>query len=103
MILVLIDIVISVRIRKRALIRPVNHSHAQNHVHHRRHIQMQMFILMTSSTFIFLMTTLPIAVYKILSPRQTDISMAIFTIVSIWAGLGWFQTLNYAVNISFII
>lgn len=102
MILVLIDMFISVRIRKRALIEPTHHSHASNRSNSSRNIQIQMFILMITSICIFLMTTLPVAIYKITSPRQSDLSTTILTVVSIWVGLGWFQTLNYAVNISLL-
>ncbi len=102
MVLLLIDIIISVHIRKRALIHPIYNSHGQNILHHQQHLQIQMFILMITSIFIFLITTLPVAIYKIISPRQDNISTEIFTIVSIWAGLEWLQSLNYAVNISLL-
>jgi hypothetical protein len=57
---------------------------------------------MSTSIFIFLLTTLPLAIYKITSPRQANISSAIFTVITVWTGLNWFQTLNYAVNISLL-
>jgi hypothetical protein len=99
MVLILIDIIISVHIRKRALIHPLYNSHGQNIIHHQKHVQIQMFILMTTSVFLFLITTLPVAIYKIISPRQNNITTEIFAIVSIWSGLAWFQSLNYGVNI----
>lgn len=82
------DIFINVRIRKRAVIQP---------------IQFQMFILMLTSTCIFLITTLPLAIYKITSPRETNFGMSALKITTIWTALGWFQSLNYAVRIVLLI
>jgi uncharacterized paraquat-inducible protein A len=98
----LIDIFIIVRVRKRTVTHSVNVFHGKNKVSHHRNLQRQMFILMTTSIFIFLITTLPIAIYKITAARQQDISTAILTIVSVWVGLGWLQSLNYAVCISLL-
>jgi hypothetical protein len=95
----LIDIIISIRIRKRAVIQASQNSQRINQTN----LQKQMFILMTTSICIFLITTLPVAIYKITSPRQSDISTAILTIVSVWSGLLWVQSLNYAVSISFFL
>ena len=96
----LIDILISIRIRKRAVIHGNQNSQGSHQTNHQKHLQMQLFILMTASICIFLITTLPVAIYKITSPRQSDISTTILTIVSVWSGLLWLQSLNYAVSIS---
>jgi hypothetical protein len=96
----LTDILISIRIRKRAVIHGNQNSQGNHQTNHQKHFQMQLFILMTASICIFLITTLPVAIYKITSPRQSDISTAIVTIVSVWSGLLWLQSLNYAVSIS---
>ncbi len=95
MILCLIDIFISIRTSKRAVVQPANAQQGGNR--QQKNLQRQMFILMTTSIVIFLTTTLPVAIYKITSPRSADISTTILQIVSVWAGLMWFQTLNYAV------
>ena len=95
MISFLIDIFISIRTSKRAVVQPANAS--QGVSRQQKNLQTQMFILMTTSIVIFLTTTLPVAIYKITSPRSTNISTTILQIVTIWAGLTWFQTLNYAV------
>jgi hypothetical protein len=99
MVLALIDIFINIRIRKRAVVQPANTPHGDNKSNRQKSLQTQMFILMTASITIFLITTLPVAIYKIKSPREADISTSILTVVSVWVGLGWFQTLNYAVCI----
>ena len=58
-----------------------------------------MFILTTTSICVFLLTTLPVAIYRITSPRQKNISTEFLTIITIWASLTWLQSLNYAVRI----
>ncbi|CAF0992218.1 unnamed protein product [Adineta ricciae] len=98
MILLLIDIYINVQARKKAVIQPNNISHETNKSRQQKTLQRQMFVLMLTSITIFLLTTLPVAIYKILSPRQSNVSSSIIAVASIWVGLGWFQTLNYAVN-----
>ncbi|CAF1240114.1 unnamed protein product [Rotaria sp. Silwood1] len=57
-----------------------------------------MFILMLASIAIFLITSLPVALYKIASPREGNPVLLLFRIVGIWVGLGWLQSLNYAIN-----
>ena len=100
MVMCLVDIFINVRIRKRAVLHSIHTLHGGNRSPHQKNLQTQMFILMTTSICLFLMTTLPLAIYKITSPRQKDVSTSILTIVTVWADLGWLQSLNYAVNIS---
>ena len=99
MVSILIDIFIVVRVRKRAAIQPADNAHLDNKVRHQRNVQVQMFVLMVASIAIFLVTTLPIAIYKITSPRESNVSNSIIRISNIWIGLGWFQTLNYAVSV----
>ncbi|CAF4266918.1 unnamed protein product, partial [Adineta steineri] len=88
----------SVRIRKRTVIQPTQTLRENNKANQQRNIQLQMFILTLTSIGIFLITTLPISVYKITSPRDTQIIISLFEIITVWTGLGWFQSLNYAVN-----
>jgi uncharacterized protein with PQ loop repeat len=97
MVFILIDIFTVVRIRKRAVIHPADNAQADHKARHQRNVQIQMFVLMVASIAIFLITTLPIAIYKITSPRESNVSTSIVRISNIWIGLGWFQTLNYAV------
>ena len=92
------DISISVRIRKRALIQPIQVQGGER-TNQQRNLQIQMFILMLTSTGIFLLTTLPLSIYKITSPRQTNLIFAVLQVTNIWAGLQWFQSLNFAVTI----
>ena len=99
MLLILIDIFIHVRTHKRNLIQPAQLQRVDNRANHQKNIQLQMFILMLSSIIIFLITTLPIAIYKITSVRAADLFVSIPQITSIMTGLGWFQSLNYAVSI----
>ena len=99
MVFVLIDIFIVVRIRKRAVIHVADNTQADHKARHQRNVQIQMFVLMIASIAIFLITTLPIGIYKITSPRESNISTSITRISNIWIGLGWFQSLNYAVSL----
>lgn len=99
MLLILLDILINVRIRKRALIQPTQFQNGDNRTHQHRHLQLQMCILMLTSFIIFLIATFPLAIYKITSPRETDFRRSLLTITSVWTGLAWFQSLNYAVSV----
>jgi hypothetical protein len=96
---ILIDIFISVRLRKRAVIHPTHNQKVDKKAQHQKNLQLQMFILMLSSICIFLTTNLPIGMYKITAVRQSDLSLALIKVATIWTGLGWFQTLNFAVCI----
>jgi hypothetical protein len=93
------DIFISVRIRKRAVIQPTQFQLRDNRGNQQKHLQLQMFILMLTSTSIFLITTLPLGIYKIASPRAANFATSVLTVTTVWTGLGWFQSLNYAVSI----
>jgi hypothetical protein len=100
MLLIFTDIFINVRIRKRALIQPIQLPQGINRANQQRNLQLQMFILMLASTGIFLITTFPISIFKIITPRQVSATTitSFFDLMNIWAGLQWFQTLNFAVN-----
>jgi len=102
MLLILTDIFISVRIRKRAVIQPSQLQGGDNRAKQQRNLQLQMFILMLTSASIFLITTLPLGIYKITTPRAINLSSSIFQIISVWTILVWFQSLNYAVIISLL-
>ncbi|CAF0880273.1 unnamed protein product [Adineta steineri] len=98
MLIFLTDIYINIQARKRAVIQPTNGSHDHHRSQHQKNLQRQMFILMLTSIGIFLTTTLPVATYKITSARQSNISTSIMQVAGVWIGLGWFQSLNYALN-----
>jgi len=98
MLMILIDIFISVRIRKRTVIRPIQARRVD--MNRQKILQRQMFILMFASICIFLITSLPVGIYKIQSPRQANIFNIVYEIITIWTGLGWLQSLFYAVSIS---
>ena len=98
MLLILTDIFISVRIRKRAVIQANQIQVGNNRGNQQKNLQLQMFILMLNSTCIFFITTLPLAIYKITSPRQGNFILNVLEVTSIWTELGWFQSLNYAVS-----
>lgn len=72
-----------------------------NRSYYQKNLQMHMFILTTTSICVFLLTTLPVAIYRITSPRQKNISTEFLTIITIWASLTWLQSLNYAVRIDY--
>ncbi len=93
MLIILFDIFIHVRIRQRAVMQA---GQANNH---QANIQKQMFILMFTSICIFLIATLPLGIYKIISTRGQIIGVPAL-LTSNCTGLGWFQSLNYAVGIS---
>ena len=99
MVVILIDIFICVRIRKRAVIQPAQNQQGDSAGSHQRNLQLQMFILMLASIGIFLLTTLPVALYKITAAREQNVTYEpLKRVSSIWTALGWFQTLNYAVS-----
>jgi hypothetical protein len=100
MLTILIDMIISIRLRKRALVQPTQAWQNNQNIRRQKTLQKQMFILMFASICIFLITSLPLAIYKITSPRQADILNSIYQILTIWTALAWFQSLNYAVRIS---
>ncbi len=99
MLLIIIDIFIVVRIRKRALIQPAQFQRGDARTNHQKNLQLQMLILMLTSATVFLITILPLGIYKITSPREANLADSFLEVTSIWTGLGWFQSLNYAVSI----
>lgn len=96
---VLIDIFISVHVRKRAVILPIRTFLENRTLKRQRILQKQMLTLMIASVGLFLITSLPLAIHKIASPRAGNLSLTIFEIISVWTALGWFQSLFYAVTI----
>lgn len=91
MLIILLDIFINIRLRKRAVVHPGQVNQQQSAV------QKQMFILMLTSIAVFLVTNLPIGIYKIVSPRGNVFNEAL-TRTTIYTALVWFQSLNYAVS-----
>lgn len=61
-------------------------------------LQKQMLILILASVTIFFVTNLPVAIGKIIFPQDKDLINNVVRISTIWTGLGWFQSLNYAVS-----
>ena len=94
MLIILLDIFISIRLRKRAVVHPSQVNQ------HQSAVQKQMFILMLASIAVFLVTNLPIGIYKITAPRGNVYNEALLR-TSIYTALVWFQSLNYAVSRSF--
>lgn len=101
MLIIAIDIFINVRLRKRVVIQLNQTGYGDKNTNRANTLQKQMFILMLASIGIFLITSLPVALYKITSPRESNPVVSLFRIVGIWVGLGWLQSLNYAVSILF--
>ncbi|CAF3430627.1 unnamed protein product [Rotaria sp. Silwood1] len=98
MLLILLDMFINIRVRKRALSQQIKF---QNQTRNRsRSFQKELFLLMLSSIIIFLTTTLPIATYRIVFPKQV-LTMKVEeygSVMSISAGLTCFWSFNYAIN-----
>lgn len=95
---ILIDIFISIRIRKQTLNRNPDGS-----VKRDGNLQRQMFFLMLASICVFLITTLPLAIYRIISPRQGINVEIIQGTVNNLTILTWLQSLNYAVSYIYIL
>jgi hypothetical protein len=95
----IIDIFIIVQLRKRTVTQPAQCQRGDVRINHQKNLQLQMFILMLTSATVFLITILPLGIYRITSPREANFPASVFTITSIWTGLEWFQSLNYAVSI----
>jgi hypothetical protein len=89
MLIILIDIYVNSRIRKRSIGRRTSQ--------HNKYRETQMFILMLSSIVTFIITTLPIFLYYIIVPRQF-LDMDPVTTLIIIAILSWFKSLNYTVR-----
>ncbi len=90
MLFILLDMFITITIRKRTLNRQARD----------RRLQKQFFFLMLSSIIIFLITTLPIAICHIVFPKQV-LSMPVEEyglVMNISAGLTWFWGFNFAVR-----
>jgi hypothetical protein len=101
MFIILIDIFISIRIRKRAVIQPTQILGENKNTNRQGNLQNQMFILMFASIFIFLITNLPVAIYKstAVPSASANLGLAAYQISTVWTALAWFQSLNYAVTI----
>ena len=90
MLAILLDMFISITIRKRTLNRQARD----------RRLEKQFFFLMLSSIIIFLITCLPLAIYRSVFPKQV-LSMPADQygmVMSISAGLTWFCGFNFAVR-----
>ena len=99
MLVILLDIFISVRLRRRAVAQPVQvWTNDANNSQRQKNVQKQMFILMLASIGIFLVTNLPFAIGKIILPRDTQVLASAARLTTIWTILGWVQSLNYAVS-----
>jgi hypothetical protein len=101
MLISVLDIAISIRMRRNR----AAHHHANQQTgiardNHQKHIQRQMIVLMLSSISIFLIATLPLAIYHTVSPTQFDITDArVNQILNLLAGLALLNTLNYTVSV----
>ncbi|CAF4631289.1 unnamed protein product, partial [Rotaria sp. Silwood2] len=98
MLIILIDIFINVRVRKRTIIQPFQFTHGDRNMKRQKSLQKQMFILMFGSVCIFLITSLPSGIYKIQSPRQGTETITVLQLVCIGTSLQWFQSLFYATS-----
>lgn len=98
MFVIVADTFVVIRLRKRRVHR-LNHVWDDERNNNRQTpVQRQIFILMLASVGIFLITTLPLAIGKIIFPQEQNFLAAAISISTIWTGLGWFQSLNYAVS-----
>ncbi|CAF0805501.1 unnamed protein product [Rotaria sordida] len=98
MLLVLLDMFINIRVRKRALSQQIQFQNQT--INRNRFFQKELFLLMLSSIIIFLTTTLPIATFRIIFPKQV-LTMKVEeygSVMSISAGLTCFWSFNYAIN-----
>ncbi|CAF2460756.1 unnamed protein product [Rotaria sp. Silwood2] len=98
MLLILLDMFINIRLRKRALSQQIIFQNQT--INRNRRFQKELFLLMLSSIIIFLTTTLPIAIYHIVFPKQV-LTMKVEEyglVMSISAGLTFFWSFNYAMN-----
>jgi uncharacterized membrane protein len=101
MLIILLDIFICVRLRKRAVAQATQAwQNDANNGQRQKNVQKQMFILMFASVCIFLITNLPYAISRIILPRESGASTSLGRLTTIWTILSWFQSLNYAVRSS---
>ncbi|UJR09085.1 hypothetical protein I4U23_013333 [Adineta vaga] len=95
---IVVDISINIRFRKNAVAQRNQTLKLDKNARRKLLLQKQMFILMFGSVCIFLITTLPVGIYKIISPRDANLAKTYMSIITIWTGLGWFQSLLYGIS-----
>ncbi|CAF0912189.1 unnamed protein product [Adineta steineri] len=98
--ILIIDISISTHLRRKAMARQNQAWDLDKSAQRKNMLQRQMFILMFGSVCIFLITSLPVGLYKIVSPRNAAIYVLTdaLDILIMWTGFGWSQSLLYAVS-----
>ena len=99
MLIILLDIFISVRLRKQAVAQPTQvWQNDANNGQRQKNLHKQMFIMILTSICIFFITNLPLAIGKIVLPRDVQGISSAGRLTTIWTILGWFQSLSYAVR-----
>ena len=91
-----VDVFIVVRLRRRTVIAPT--TAWRENPSRQKIVQKQMFRLTLISVLIFFITNLPVGIGKIVFPQNQDLLGIAVRISAIWTGLGWFQSLNFAVS-----
>ena len=99
MLIILLDIVIAIRTRKRAITQPNPAATEDGGNKRQKNLQNQMFILMLASIGIFFVTNLPLGIGKIILPRDTQVISSAGRLTTIWTILGWVQSFNSAVSL----
>jgi hypothetical protein len=64
------------------------------------HLQKQMLIMMVGKIVVFLLFTLPLGIFEVVTPRTVNVATSISLSSSIQTGLRWIVSLNYAVSIA---
>ena len=102
LIISLVDISVTIQVKKRFLQRGTGvHDQEQPGARQNRNMQRQMLFLMISSVALFLITTLPFFLYKIIFPRQAASNLQNIDselIIKLSAVFLFFQSLNYSVS-----
>lgn len=97
MILILFDIILKIGTRRRAAFNQNQRLDPKT-----RRLQKQIFILVMSRIGIFLATTLPLYLYRIIAPRNLTITSLTQSHIDTLAILTWNLNLNYTVSFSLL-
>jgi len=92
MLIILIDVFIYIRMRKRTVVQ-VNAIQNQQ-----RNLQNQMFILTLTSIGIFFLTNLPVSISITVLSRGNTVRQDSLSSTTIVSSLTWLRCLNYSVN-----
>lgn len=95
MILTLFDIIINIRTRRQAAFTQAQRLDART-----KNLQRQIFIILMSRICIFLASTLPFYIFRMITPRELALTSVTQSMIDTSAIYTWILNLNYTVSFS---